>query len=150
MLRFQDIHDWTIPREFLIQICWPWTGQPNILRQYERSTNVFRARITKQRSKRASGCWDIWKLLRCQHVRGEESLVQNGKVRFTRRNISGLCRRLGMSSRSGNTKRGSKGVGGCRENWDLLCSCTEEKRRDPTENEKCDSRGGIFLAFVGV
>ena len=44
------------------------------------------------------------------------SLVQNRKVRFARRNTSGLCRRLGMSSRSGNTKRGSKGVSGCREN----------------------------------
>jgi hypothetical protein len=71
-------------------------------------------------------------------------------VLFARRNISGLCRRLGMSSRSGNTKRGSKGVSGCRENWDLLCSCTGEERRDPTENEKCNSRGGIFMAFVGV
>jgi hypothetical protein len=115
MLCFQDFHDWTILREFLIQICWPWTGQQNILRQHELVMNVFWARITKRRSKRASFCWDIWKLLWCQHVRGEESLVQNRKVWFARRNISGLCRRLGMSSLSGNTKRGSKGVSGCRE-----------------------------------
>ena len=56
------------------------------------------------------------------HRRGEEGPDWKWKVRFARRNISGLCRRLGMSSRSGNTKRGSKGVSGCRENWELLCS----------------------------
>ena len=77
MLCFQDFHDWTILREFLIQICWPWTRQQNILRQHELVMNVFWARITKLRSKRASFCWDIWKLLWCQHGRGEESLVQN-------------------------------------------------------------------------
>ena len=124
MLCFQDIHDWTILLEFLIQICWTWTGQPNILRQYEPSINVFRARITKQRSKRASCCWDIWKLQWCQHVRGEESLVQNSKVWFTRLNISGLYRHLDMSSRSGNTKLDSKGVSCCWENWELLWNAT--------------------------
>jgi hypothetical protein len=65
MLCFQDFHDWTILREFLIQICWHWTEQQNILRQYELVMKVFWARITKRRSKRASFCWDIWKLLWC-------------------------------------------------------------------------------------
>jgi hypothetical protein len=36
-------------------------------------------------------------------------------------------------------------------NFDAAMTANEgEERRDPTENEKCDSRGGIFLAFVGV
>jgi hypothetical protein len=96
-----EIHDWTILREFLIQICWSWTEQQNILRQYERSMNVFWARITKWRSKRASFCWDIWNW--CQHVKGEESLVQNCSLRFARRNTSWACG-VGLETRNGARK----------------------------------------------
>jgi hypothetical protein len=55
------------------------------------------------------------------HSTGEEGPDWKCKVQFTRRSIFGLLRRWFMSNRSGNTKRGSKGVSGCWENWDLLC-----------------------------
>ena len=84
------------------------------------------------------------------HGRGKELAIQNRRLRCARRNVFGLCRWLKMLNRSENTKQGSKGVSGCWENRDLLCSCTGEERRDPTENAKCNSRGGVFSAFVGV
>jgi hypothetical protein len=52
----QNIHDWKILWEILIQICWPWIGQQNILRQLESSIIIFWAKIMKQWSKRASFC----------------------------------------------------------------------------------------------
>jgi hypothetical protein len=59
-------------------------------------------------------------------------------------NVFGRPQCLCMLNRSGSTKLGSKRVCGCRENWDLLCSCTVQERRDPLENAKCNSRGGMF------
>ena len=49
-----------------------------------------------------------------------------------------------MLNRSGNTKRGSKGVTGCRDNGELLSSCTGEERRVSFKIVVSDSRGGMF------
>ena len=97
-------------------------GQRSILIQYESSTEMFRSRITKQKLKGVSGCRFFCELLRCQHVRGGESRIRNCQLSFAPRNVFGPRRCWRVLNRSGNTKRGSKGVGGCWENWDLLCS----------------------------
>ena len=55
------------------------------------------------------------------HSIGDVGLVQNRRLSFVPRNIFGRLGCLRASNRSGNTKRGSKGVSGCWENWDLLC-----------------------------
>jgi hypothetical protein len=72
----QDIHNWSIPWEILIQICLNWIWQQNILRQLESSIIIFWARIMKRGSKRVGFYWIIWRLLLCRPVRGEDCLVQ--------------------------------------------------------------------------
>ena len=93
--------------------------------EYFRQSRVFKGikSVPKHETGLERGQW----LLRKQrftvlmHSKGEEGPDWKRKVQFTRRNIFGLRRHWCMSSRSGNTKRGSKGVSGCWENWDLLC-----------------------------
>ena len=48
--------------------------------------------------------------------------LQNRHRRFAPREVLGLCGWSRASSRCGKSKRGSKGVGGCRENREWLCS----------------------------
>ena len=106
-------------------------GQRSILIQYESSTEMFRSRITKQKLKGVSGCRDFCELLRCKHVRGGESRIRNRQLSIAPRNVFGPRRCWRVLNRSGNTKRGSKGVGGCRDfrkNTDLLHNGGEESR----------------------
>jgi hypothetical protein len=64
------------------------------------------------------------------------------------RNVFGRPQCLCMLNRSGNTKRCTKRVGGCGENWDLLCLCTVQEKWDPLENANFDSLGRMFSALA--
>ncbi len=67
------------------------------------------------------------------------------------RRANRLCRCLKVSNRSGNTKRGSNAISGCRNNWETLCSYSDcEERRPVSKIAVSDSRGWIFSAFVGL
>ena len=57
-------------------------------------------------------------------LNGDWMAIQNRCLHFAQRNVFGLCRCLCVLNWSGNTNRGSKGVSGCWENWDLLCLCS--------------------------
>ncbi len=92
----------------------------------------------------------LWNTVLVHSILGDVGPVQNHRLSFVLRNIFGHLGCLRASNRSGNTKRVSKGVSGCWENRDLLCSCIVQERRDPTENAKCNSCCWIFSAFVGV
>ena len=48
------------------------------------------------------------------------------------------------------TKQRSKGIRGCRENWEILCSCAKWGEEGRVQIAVSDSRGGMFLAFAGV
>ena len=119
-LNFQEIPKWRFTYKILIQIWRPWIARTNITTHHEHSMELSWFRITKRKSKMASSCRDNWETLNFHALLGEESSVQNRRLRFTRRNLFGLCRWFSVSNRSGKSKRGSNAVGGCRENCKIL------------------------------
>jgi hypothetical protein len=76
---------------------------------------------TKRGTKRVGGSRDIWETLWFHARQGEVIHAENRLLRFAPRNTFVSCIRLWVLGRSGNTKRGSNAISGCRENCETMC-----------------------------
>jgi hypothetical protein len=77
----------------------------------------------------------------------EESRLGNRRRLFARWNIFCLCISSGRLSLSGKSKLDSKGVSGCRENWETLCSCWSVRRSEPPRKSSLPIRAANFFGL---
>jgi hypothetical protein len=130
-----------------IQIFQPWIAWQNISDTSECLLVSNWSRITKRNSKRIYCCWDN---PNCRVKRADQwhaGCLENHRLRFARQTVLSLCRWSRVLTWFGKSKRDSKSVSGRRENWDLLCSCAVQERRDPLKNANFDSFESRFDKF---
>jgi hypothetical protein len=91
VLGSQNIQEWRVPEQILIQIWRIWIARMNVVNECERWRIWFWSRITKPILQRRCGCRDKWESL-CSYTAWEqETRLKNRDTRFARRNVLGLC-----------------------------------------------------------
>jgi hypothetical protein len=71
--------------------------------------------------------------------------IHCGQLTPRRQNVFGFCRWLKVLYRSGKSKRDSNGVIGCRENWEILCSCWSVTRSEPPRKSSSPIRAAAHF-----